>query len=68
VSSVPIAWKTGLLLSGFAKLPAPLAASRADEIRRLWAWVDRRVKGASGKNADFIANRATQGKKYVKAA
>ena len=40
----------------------------ADEIRRLWAWVDRRVKGASGKNADFIANRATQGKKYVKAA
>jgi chromosome partitioning protein len=44
------------------------AGQAADEIRRLWAWVEKRVKGAAGKSADFLANRATQGRKNVKAA
>ena len=40
----------------------------ADEVRRLWAWLERRVRHASGERTDFIGNRASQGKKDVKAA
>jgi chromosome partitioning protein len=40
----------------------------ADEIRRLWAWLEKRFKGAAGRGADFIVSRATQGKNDVKAA
>jgi chromosome partitioning protein len=44
------------------------AGQAADEIRRLWAWIERRLKGASAKGADFIRNRAMQGKSHVEAA
>lgn len=40
----------------------------ADEVRRLRAWLERRVRHASGERTDFIGNRASQGKKDVKAA
>jgi chromosome partitioning protein len=44
------------------------AGQAADEVRRLWTWVEKRLKGSSGKGAEFIANRALQGKRHVKAA
>ena len=40
----------------------------ADEIRRLWAWVEKRVRNASGQRTEFVPTRAMQGKKHVKAA
>jgi chromosome partitioning protein len=40
----------------------------ADEIRRLWAWVERRVKSATGGRSEFVPTRAMQGKRHVKAA
>ena len=43
------------------------AGQAADEVRRLWAWVERRVKSASGERTEFVPNRA-QGKRHVKAA
>ena len=42
------------------------AGQAADEIRRLWAWVERRVKSA-GERAEFVPTRM-QGKRHVKAA
>jgi chromosome partitioning protein len=38
----------------------------ADEVRRLWAWVERRVRSA-GERAEFVPTRM-QGKRHVKAA
>jgi chromosome partitioning protein len=43
------------------------AGQAADEIRRLWAWVERRVKSATGERAEFVPTRM-QGKRHVKAA
>jgi chromosome partitioning protein len=42
------------------------AGQAADEIRRLWAWVERRVRSAS-ERAEFVPTRM-QGKRHVKAA
>jgi chromosome partitioning protein len=39
----------------------------ADEIRRLWTWVERRVKSATSERAEFVPTRM-QGKRHVKAA
>lgn len=44
------------------------AGQAADEVRRLWAWVEKRVSGASAQGAEFIVNRVLQGRKNVKAA
>ncbi len=42
------------------------AGQAADEIRRLWTWVERRVKSATGERAEFPTRM--QGKRHVKAA
>ena len=43
------------------------AGQAADEIRRLWSWVERRVRSAAGERAEFVPTRM-QGKRHVKAA